>query len=91
MVMAEHKKTRQVVSRLARVEGHVRAIKRMVEQGQPCSDVLVQIAAVRSALDRAAKLLLADHMEHCVLDSSRGGDPKKLLAELHRALERFIA
>lgn len=88
--MAEHKQTRQVVSRLARIEGHVHAIKRMIEQGQPCADVLMQIAAVRSALDRAAKLLLADHMEHCVLDSSRGGDPKELLLELHKALERFI-
>ncbi len=89
--MAEHKQTRQVVSRLARIEGHVRAVKRMVERGQSCPDVLVQIAAVRSALDRAAKVLLADHMEHCVLDSSRGGNPKKLLAELRAALERFIA
>ena len=89
--MAEHEHTRQVMARLARVEGHVRAVKRMVEDGRPCSEVLVQMAAVRSALDRAAKLLLADHMEHCVLDSSRGANPKKLLAELHRALERFIA
>jgi len=88
--MSEHKQTRNVLSRLARIEGHVRAIRRMVEQDQPCSDVLVQMAAVRSALDRAAKLLLADHMEHCVLDSSRGGNPRKLLAELRKALERFI-
>lgn len=89
--MGEHKQTRQVVSRMARIEGHVRAVKRMVEEGRPCAEVLVQIAAVRSALDRAAKMLLADHMEHCVLDSSRGGNPKKLLAELRGALERFIA
>ncbi len=88
--MAEHKQTRKVASRLARAAGHVQAIKRMVEQGQPCADVLVQIAAVRSALDRAAKLLLSDHMEHCVLESSRGADPKKLLAELRKALEQFI-
>jgi CsoR family transcriptional regulator, copper-sensing transcriptional repressor len=88
--MGEHKQTRQVAARLARAAGHVQAIKRMVEQGQPCADVLVQIAAVRSALDRAAKVLLADHMEHCVLDSSRGGNPKRLLADLHKALEQFI-
>jgi len=88
--MSEHKQTRQVAARLARVSGHVQGIKRMVEQGQPCADVLVQIAAVRSALDRAARVLLADHMEHCVLDSSRGSDPTTLLAELHKALERFI-
>ena len=88
--MAEHQQTRRVAARLARIAGHVQATKRMVEQHRPCADVLVQIAAVRSALDRAAKLLLADHMEHCVLDSSRGGDTRKLLAELRKALERFI-
>lgn len=88
--MGEHKQTRRVVSRMARIEGHVRAVKRMVEEGRPCADVLVQMAAVRSAMDRAAKVLLADHMEHCVLGSSRGGDPKKLLAELNKAVERFI-
>jgi len=88
--MSEHKEARRVAARLARAAGHVKAIQRMVEQGRPCSDVLVQMAAVRSALDRAAKVLLADHMEHCILDSSRAGDPRKLLAELHKALERFI-
>jgi len=50
----------------------------------------MQIAAVRSALDKAAKVLLADHMEHCVLDSLEDGDAQKHLAELREALERFI-
>jgi len=88
--MSEHARTRQVASRLARIEGHVRAVKRMVEGGRPCSDVLVQMAAVRAALDRAAKMLLADHMEHCVLNTSRGRDARKALAELRDALQRFI-
>jgi len=88
--MSEHKHTRQIVSRLARIEGHVGAVKRMVEEGRACPEVLVQIAAVRSALDKAAKLLLADHMEHCVLDSLKGGDAERHLADLHEALERFI-
>ncbi|MDO8585998.1 MAG: metal-sensitive transcriptional regulator [Armatimonadota bacterium] len=47
--MSEHKQTKQVVARLARVEGHVAAVKRMVEEGRSCADVLMQIAAVRSA------------------------------------------
>ncbi|MBI2842820.1 MAG: metal-sensing transcriptional repressor [Armatimonadetes bacterium] len=89
--MSEHKQTKQVVARLARVEGHGAAVKRMVEEGRSCTDVLVQIAAVRSALDKAAKLLLSDHMEHCVLDSLRDGDAEKHVAELREALERFIS
>ena len=88
--MSEHKQTKKVVARLARIEGHVAAVKRMVEEGRSCTDVLVQIAAVRSALDKAAKLLLSDHMEHCVLDSLRDGDAEKHVAELREALERFI-
>jgi len=88
--VSEHKQTRQIVSRLARIEGHVGAVKRMVEEDRPCPEVLVQIAAVRSALDKVAKLLLADHMEHCVLDSLQDGDAEKHLAELREALERFI-
>jgi DNA-binding FrmR family transcriptional regulator len=89
--MSEHQQTKKVVARLARVEGHVAAVKRMVEEGRSCTDVLVQIAAVRAALDKAAKLLLTDHMEHCVLDSLQDGDAEKHLAELREALERFIA
>ena len=89
--MGEHKQTRQVVARLARIEGHVRGVKRMVEEGRPCADVLTQIAAVRSALDRAAKVLLADHMEHCVLDACKGGNARSNLSDLRKALEQFIA
>ncbi len=88
--MARHEHSRAVAARLARLGGHIRAVQRMVEEGRPCSEVLVQMAAVRSALDRAAKLLLADHMEHCVLDSTHGGNPRRNLSELRKALERFM-
>jgi DNA-binding FrmR family transcriptional regulator len=89
--MAKHQQTKRIVARLARVEGHIGAVKRMVEENRPCTDVLVQIAAVRSALDRAAKLLLTDHMEHCVLDSVRRGSARKHMANLREALERFVS
>lgn len=89
--MAKHTQTKQVVARLARIEGHVGAIKRMVQEGRPCSEVLLQMAAIRSALDRAAKILLTDHMEHCLADLGQDGKVQKHLAELRKALERFIA
>ena len=88
--MAAHTRTRQVASRLARIEGHVRAVKRMVDEDRPCAEVLVQIAAVRAALDKAAKVLLADHMEHCLLGASHKGGTRKMLADLRKALERFV-
>ena len=89
--MTLHTQTRKVVSRLARIEGHVGAVKRMVEEGRPCPDVLIQIAAVRSALDKSAKILLADHIEHCIMDSLQDGKAEDHLVELREALERFIS
>jgi CsoR family transcriptional regulator, copper-sensing transcriptional repressor len=85
-----HTQTKSVLSRLARIKGHVAAVERMVEDGRPCADVLVQISAVRAALDKTAKVLLADHMEHCILDSLHGGNAEERLKELREALQRFI-
>jgi len=88
--MTRHKKTRQVLARLARIEGHVRAVKRMVERGRSCAEVLLQMAAVRAALDRAAKVLLADHMEHCLHDLAGDARARRHLAGLRQAMQRFI-
>lgn len=88
--MTRHSRTKQVVARLARIEGHVGAIRRMVAQDRACSDVLLQVAAVRAALDRVGKIILANHMEHCLVDLGRDGQARKHLAELRKALERFM-
>ncbi len=86
----QHKQTKSVIHRLARIEGHVRAVKNMVEEGRPCSDVLMQVAAVRSALDRVGRILLEDHIESCLLSSVENGDVEEQLTDLKMALDRFI-
>ena len=85
-----HTKTKQIVNRLARVEGHVRSIRGMVTDGRPCPEVLIQIAAVRSALDQAARILLEDHLEHCVVEAKTRGNVARVVADLRVALDRFI-
>lgn len=75
---------------MARAEGHVRAIRRMVEEGRPCPDVLVQIAAVRQALFNTAKLVLEDHIQSCISASVERGDAAQALQELRAALSRFM-
>lgn len=90
MKKSAHTKTRHVVNRLARIEGHVAAVRHMVAQGRPCPDVLTQLAAVRAALDRVARLVLGDHLAHCVADAARRGDARRTLADLQAALDRFI-
>jgi DNA-binding FrmR family transcriptional regulator len=85
-----HTKTKQVVNRLARVEGHVRSIRAMVADGRPCPEVLIQIAAARSALDQAARVLLEDHLEHCIVEAKTRGNVAAAVADLQEALDRFI-
>ena len=87
----KHQQTKSVLHRLARVEGHVRAVRNMVEEERPCTDVLVQIAAVRSALDKVGRILLEDHIESCLLRSAADGDIEEQLADLKIALDRFIS
>lgn len=81
---------RRIINRLARIEGHVRGVRVMVEQQQACPDVLLQIAAVRGALDSAARLILDDHISQCLTYAVEHGDIAQELAELKKALDRFI-
>ncbi len=81
---------RQLVNRLSRIEGHVRGIKTMVQEGRPCPDVLIQVAAVRGALDRVARLVLDEHLTECVARAAQEGDIAVELAELKSALDRFL-
>ncbi len=89
--MSIHKQTKNIINRLSRIEGHTRAIKQMVEEGRPCPDILIQIAAIRSAIDRVGRILLEDHIESCVLKLVEGGDIEQNLADLKVALDHFIS
>ena len=84
----EHTQTRAVVNRLARAVGHLESVKRMVEDGRDCTEVLIQLAAVRAALNNTAKLILKDHIEHCLSDVE-SGDTDALL-QLNEAIDKFI-
>ena len=81
---------RAIVNRLSRIEGHVRGIKAMVQEGRPCPDVLVQIAAVRGALDRTARIILDEHLTECVARAAQAGNIEVEIAELKAALDRFL-
>ena len=64
----------QALRRLRRIEGQVRGIARMVEEGRYCADILVQISSVHEALRAVGKLVMRNHLEHCVTDALRSGD-----------------
>jgi CsoR family transcriptional regulator, copper-sensing transcriptional repressor len=81
---------RGIINRLSRVEGHVRGIKTMVQESRPCPDVLVQIAAVRGALDRVARIILDEHLTECVARAAQAGNIDVEIAQLKAALDRFL-
>ncbi len=84
-----HTQTRAVLNRMARLIGHMQSVKRMVEDGRDCSEVLLQLSAVDAALKNVGKIILKDHLEHCIIDAA-GEDPHEALARLAPALDRFV-
>ena len=84
-----HENQKAVVNRLARAIGHLEKVKRMVEEGSDCSEVLIQLAAVRSALDNTGKVILKDHMRHCMVDAVAGGD-MDAVDDLCQAIDKFM-
>lgn len=71
--MNDYEYDAKVLNRLKRVEGQIRAIIRMMEEGQECRDVVTQISAARSALDRASTIIVAKNLEHCILSAQQEG------------------
>ena len=84
-----HAQTKAVLNRLSRAIGHLESIKRMVEDGRDCSEVLIQLSAVKSAINNTGKIILQDHIEHCIVDAVEHGD-KDAIKELERAIDRFM-
>ena len=84
-----HENQKAVVNRLARAIGHLNKVKRMVEEGCDCTEVLVQLAAVRSAIDNTGKVILNDHIRHCMGDAVQLGD-ESAIDGLCEAVEKFM-
>lgn len=81
---------RRIINRLSRIEGHIRGIKTMVQQNSPCPDVLLQIAAVRGALDKVARIVLDEHLTECIARAAKEGDIELEIEQLKAALDRFL-
>ena len=87
--MWEHAYRKEVLDRLARAGGHLNGIRKMVEEGRDCSEILVQLAAVRAALERTGKIILREHVGHCLVDAVQEGDGEAI-ASLQRAIDAFL-
>lgn len=87
--MEKHIHTKAVLHRMSRAIGHLTAVKKMVEDGRDCSDVLVQLSAVRAEITNVSKLILKDHLDHCIVEAVRDHD-EDALSDLKGAIDRLL-
>lgn len=80
---------RNIVNRLSRSIGHLESVRKMVEDGKDCSDVLIQLSAVRSELGSTGRLLLKEHMEHCIVEAVAQND-QEAIEKMNRAIDMFM-
>jgi uncharacterized protein len=87
----EHSSHPDIIKRLKRAEGHLRALIGMIEAGKPCMELAQQLHAVENAIGNAKRELIQDHIDHCLEDSikGRGKSAKVALAEF-KALAKYL-
>src|SRR5712691_775902 len=76
--------------RLSRIEGHVRGVKRMLDEQAECDDLLVQLSAVRAAVNQATIRLLEGHMDSCISQCVTDGDGEETIGNLKRTLAQVL-
>ena len=84
-----HTQPKSVLNRLSRAQGHLESVRKMVERGEDCSEVLLQLSAVISALNSTGRVILKDHIEHCIVDAVEEHDTQAI-DQLNAAIDRFM-
>ena len=79
----------QLINRLKRIEGQVRGIQRMIQEDRYCVDILVQIAAIKSAVEQVALVLIEDHTRHCVSQAIQNNQHEQAITELMEVIRRL--
>jgi len=74
--------------RLAKILGQIKAIDRMIDEDVACEDILSQISAAKSALNKAGQVVLEGHIQHCIRDAVEKGDEREI-ESFTKAIERF--
>lgn len=88
--MSRCQDVKAISNRLSRIEGHVRGIKKMVEDQRPCEEILVQIASIESAMHKVGLIILEDHISGCVIEDIKEGKEEETLKKLKSALGKFL-
>ena len=84
-----HEHTKSVLNRMSRAIGHMNAVKKMIEDGRDCSDVLIQLSAIKSEITGVSKVILKDHIDHCIVDAVKDND-EDAIENLKGAIDKLL-
>ena len=84
-----HEHTKAVLNRMSRAIGHMSAVKKMIEDGRDCSDVLIQLSAIKSEITGVSKVILKDHIDHCIVDAVKDND-EDAIENLKGAIDKLL-
>lgn len=84
-----HEHTKAVLNRMSRAIGHMNAVKKMIEDGRDCSDVLIQLSAIKSEITGVSKVILKDHIDNCIVDTVKEND-EDAIENLKGAIDKLL-
>ena len=84
-----HEHTKAVLNRMSRAIGHMNAVKKMIEDGRDCSDVLIQLSAIKSEITGVSKVILKDHIDHYIVDAVKEND-EDAIENLKGAIDKLL-
>ena len=84
-----HEHTKAVLNRMSRAIGHMNAVKKMIEDGRDCSEVLIQLSAIKSEISGVSKVILKDHIDHCIVDAVKAND-EDAIENLKGAIDKLL-
>ena len=84
-----HEHTKAVLNRMSRAIGHMNAVKKMIEDGRDCSEVLIQLSAIQSEITGVSKVILKDHIDHCIVDAVKEND-EDAIENLKGAIDKLL-
>lgn len=87
--MHRHEHTKAVLNRISRAAGHLAAVGKMINEERDCSDVLIQLSAVKAEINNLAKIILKDHVDHCIIDAVKSGD-EETVTRLKNAIDSML-
>lgn len=82
--------TKNIIKRLHRIEGQVKGLTRMAEEGRPCEDILLQIKAAQAGLKKVGIILVSEHIDNCIKDAITEGKGEEAVESLKRTLHRSM-